>query len=91
LPNKEISAYGENEMKRSFEFIASISEVSPLTSDIAIQAGEVDFMMKKRIRGWPIADSVIYATALLTASKVVSGDPHFESLNNVVFLKRSNS
>ena len=77
----------EREMKKCFEFIESTSRVTSLTSEIAIQAGELDFLMKKRIRGWPLADSVIYATARLTSSSVVSGDPHFEHLEDVVFLQ----
>jgi predicted nucleic acid-binding protein len=43
--------------------------------------------MKKRIRGWPIADSVIYATAKPRSARVVTGDPHFEGLDGVLFLK----
>ncbi len=37
-------------------------------------------LMNKGIRGYPITDSVIHATARLTSSSVVISDPHFESL-----------
>jgi hypothetical protein len=42
--------------------------------------------MKKRIRGWPVADSIIYATARSRSAQVVTGDPHFKGLDDVVFL-----
>ncbi|MGA2790945.1 MAG: hypothetical protein ABSF00_09265 [Candidatus Bathyarchaeia archaeon] len=42
--------------------------------------------MKKRIKAWPLADSVIYATAKSRAAKVVSGDPHFRSMEDVIFI-----
>ena len=85
---KEIEAgrRSEREMQAHFTYVDSITEIVPLDATLALQAGETDFMMKKRIKGWPLADSIIYATAKSCAAKLVSGDPHFQSLENVVFL-----
>jgi len=85
---KEIEAgrRSEREMQAHFTYVDSITEIVPLDATLALQAGETDFMMKKRIKGWPLADSIIYATANSRAAKLVSGDPHFQSLENVVFL-----
>lgn len=85
---KEIEAVrrSQREMQEHFTYIDSTTEVVPLDATLASQAGETDFMMKKRIKDWPLADSIIYATANSRAAKLVSGDPHFQSLENVVFL-----
>jgi predicted nucleic acid-binding protein len=85
---KEIEAgrRSQREMQMHFAYIDSITEIAPLDATLALQAGETDFMMKKRIKDWPLADSIIYATAKSRAAKLVSGDPHFQSLEDVVFL-----
>ncbi len=77
----------EREMQRHFEFIESATEIVTLDTALAVSAGETDFVMKKRIRGWPIADSVIYATAKTRAAEVVTGDPHFKGLEDVIFIQ----
>jgi len=76
----------ESEMQEQLSFVATSSEVVPLDETLARRAGELDFLMKKRIRGWPIADSIIYATAKSRSAEVVTGDPHFRGLDDVFFL-----
>ncbi len=76
----------EREMQLHFQFIESATEVVLLDTSLALKAGETDFLMKKRIRNWPIADSVIYATARSRAAQLVTGDPHFRGLEEVVFI-----
>ena len=76
----------ENEMRRVMSFIELTTEVLPLDVNLAIKAGEVDFLMKKRIKGWPIADSIIYSAAKENAAEIVTGDPHFKGLDNVIFI-----
>lgn len=76
----------EREMQLHFQFIESVTEVVLLDTSLALKAGETDFLMKKRVRNWPIADSVIYATARSRAAQVVTGDPHFRGLEEVIFL-----
>ena len=82
----EAERRSEREMQLHFQFIESATEVVPLDASIALKAGETDFLMKKRIRNWPIADSVIYATARSRAAQVVTGDPHFRGLDEAIFL-----
>jgi predicted nucleic acid-binding protein len=76
----------ESEMQEQLSFVETSSEVVPLDESLARRAGELDFLMKKRIRGWPIADSIVYATAKSRSAEVVSGDPHFRGLDDVLFL-----
>ncbi len=82
----EAGRRSESEMQEQLSFVGTSSEVVPLDEGLARQAGEVDFLMKKRIRGWPIADSMIYATAKRRSAEVVTGDPHFKGLDDVLFL-----
>ncbi len=74
----------ESEMQTHFAFVESETEVVSLDATLALRAGEMDFLMKKRIKDWPLADSIVYATAKSRAGQVVSGDPHFSSLDDVI-------
>jgi predicted nucleic acid-binding protein len=76
----------QREMQTHFAYVESITEIVTLDTALALQSGEIDFLMKKRIKDWPLADSIIYATAKARSARLVSGDPHFESLEDVVFL-----
>jgi predicted nucleic acid-binding protein len=77
----------QREMQAHLEFVQTVTEVVPLDATLALLAGETDFLMKKRIKDWPLADSIIYATAKSRSAQLVSGDPHFELLEDVTFLK----
>jgi len=85
---KEIEAgrRSQREMQTHFAYIQAISEIVPLDSALALQAGETDFLMKKRVKDWPLADSVIYTTAKSRSAMLVSGDRHFEPLEDIVFI-----
>lgn len=87
---KEIEAgrRSEREMQLHLAFIESRTEIVPLDAPLALQAGETDFLMKKRIRNWPIADSIVYATARARAAQLVTGDKHFQGLEEVIYLAR---
>jgi predicted nucleic acid-binding protein len=76
----------QREMQTHFAYIESITDIVPLDGPLAREAGETDFLMKKRVRDWPLADSIIYATAKSCSALLVTGDPHFESLEDIVFI-----
>lgn len=78
----------QREMQAHFAYVESTTEIVTLDSMLALQSGETDFLMKKRIKDWPLADSIIYATAKSRSAQLVSGDPHFEALEDVIFLGR---
>ena len=77
----------ESEMHEHLGFVETSTEVVPLDASLARKAGELDFLMKKRVRGWPLADSVIYATARSRSAQVVTGDPHFKGMEDVFFIQ----
>jgi predicted nucleic acid-binding protein len=75
------------EMNDQLELLSTSAPIAPLDGDLARAAGELDFLMKKRLKGWPLADSIIYATARARGAKVISGDLHFKGLADVEFLE----
>ncbi len=86
LKEIETGRRSEREMQVHFAFVESKTQIIPLDAGLALKAGETDFLMKKRIRNWPLADSVIYATAKSGGSQVISGDPHFRGIDDVIFI-----
>ncbi|MBS7626793.1 type II toxin-antitoxin system VapC family toxin [Candidatus Bathyarchaeota archaeon] len=83
----EAGRRSDREMRIHFGFFESATEIVPLDASLALKAGETDFLMKKRIKNWPLADSIIYATARSRAAQLVSGDPHFKDLEDVIFIE----
>jgi predicted nucleic acid-binding protein len=59
--------------------------IVPITEEIAVLAGEY------KLRGIPIADALIAASAQLVAAPVVTADEHFEKLNVSVLRFREQS
>ena len=86
---KEVEAGRETREQRTghLEFIRSTSQILPLTFDTAAKAGEIDVEMKKRVRGWGLADSIILTLTRSANAKVVTGDEHFRSLKEAVLIK----
>jgi len=73
--------------EKKINFMMRISEIAELTVDIALKAAEINQQMKKKKEGWGLADSIIYATALLHKALVVTGDEHFRDLPLVIMIK----
>jgi len=76
----------EGRSKR-LEFIRASTTIVNLDFEIAVKAGEIDLAMRKKRRGWGLADSIILCTARVTKGKVVTGDEHFKGLEETVFIK----
>lgn len=57
--------------------------VVPLTTTIAIESAEVC-----RLHKLPMADAIIYATALHVGADLLTCDAHFEGLDHVVYLAK---
>jgi predicted nucleic acid-binding protein len=68
-------------------FIKEKSSLAPLDESIAVESAKVNVRIKKEIDGWGLADSIVYATAIVKKAEVVTGDEHFRKLKNVVFIK----
>jgi predicted nucleic acid-binding protein len=68
-------------------FIKERSALTPIDEATAIKSAEIDITMKKKIKGWGLADSIVYATGLIKGAEIVTGDTHFKNLKNVIFIK----
>jgi predicted nucleic acid-binding protein len=76
----------EGRLKR-LEFINATSQVIALDFELAVTAGKTDLEMKKKTKGWGLADSIVLCTARNIKGKVVTGDEHFRNLDDVIFIK----
>ena len=85
--SKTLKVEGEEQADRQIKFIKERSALAPLDESVAIKAAKIDVSMKKRVEGWGLADSIVYATGLLKKAEIVTGDIHFQGLKNVIFIK----
>jgi len=76
----------EGRLKR-LEFVRATTQIVDLDFEIAAKAGEIDLEMKKKRRGWGLADSIIMCTARVAKGNVITGDEHFRGLEEAVFIK----
>jgi len=70
----------EKAVKKALDKVFGRSMLMQLDSDIALKAA--DF----KSEGLPLADAIIYATALRTNTKLLTGDKHFESMPSIQML-----
>jgi predicted nucleic acid-binding protein len=54
----------------------------PVDEEIAIMGARF-----RHERDWGLGDAFIYATAIREGAKVLTGDPHFKGLDDVIFLE----
>jgi predicted nucleic acid-binding protein len=78
----------EGRMKR-LEFIRATSQTVDLDFEIAAEAGEIDLEMKKKVKNWGLADSIIMCTARAAKGNVITGDEHFRGLKETIFIKEN--
>ena len=48
---------------KCLEFISATSQVVDLDFELAVTAGKTDLAMKKKAKGWGLADSIVLCTA----------------------------
>ncbi|MBC7131305.1 type II toxin-antitoxin system VapC family toxin [Candidatus Bathyarchaeota archaeon] len=84
---KTLKVEGEELAERQRRFIKEKSVITPLDEKIAIESAKIDYVMKKKIKGWGLADSIVYATGLTKNAEIVTGDEHFKNLKNVFLIK----
>jgi predicted nucleic acid-binding protein len=76
----------DGRLKR-LDFINATSQLVELDFELAVIAGKTDCDMKKKEKGWGLADSIVLCTARSMKGKVVTGDEHFRDLKEVIFIK----
>ena len=84
---KTIRVEGIKRAELQRAFIRSRSALVPVTEEIAVESAKIDVEMKKKIKGWGLADSIVLGTTRLTNAKIVTGDEHFENVQESLFIK----
>ena len=84
---KTLRAENDELAEKQRIFIKEKSALAPLDEITAVEAAMLTSKLKREIPGWELADSIVYATALIKKAEVVTGDEHFKKLKNVTFIK----
>jgi uncharacterized protein with PIN domain len=73
-------------MNQILTYIKSRTTVAGIDSTVAELAGEINFTQKRTIKNWGMLDSFVYAAARLRRGTVLTGDPHFKQLKDVIYI-----
>lgn len=84
---KTLRAENDELAEKQRIFIKEKSALAPLDEITAVEAAMLTSKLKREIPGWELADSIVYATALIKKAEVVTGDEHFKKLKNVTYIK----
>ncbi|HLD75559.1 MAG TPA: PIN domain-containing protein [Candidatus Norongarragalinales archaeon] len=74
-------------LEKILEKVIEESSILPFSESIAKLAGRIHFDCRKTIKGFGMVDAMIYGTALENNLTLVTGDPHFKDLPNVLFIE----
>jgi predicted nucleic acid-binding protein len=72
--------------KVRLKFMKSKSTVLPLDTDVAETAGIISAERRMKVKGWGLVDSVVLAVARARGVKIVTGDEHFEDLDDAIMI-----
>jgi len=73
--------------ERDLDFIISKTTIVDLDQEIAADAGKIkNEIRKKHESEFGLADGIVLATARKFEAKVVTGDLHFQKINNVILI-----
>jgi len=67
-------------------YVKNRSFIVNIDAEIAEKAGDINFKNKKKIQGWGMLDSLVYSATLLKKGRVITGDPHFKNLPEVIYI-----
>ncbi|MGI0132131.1 MAG: PIN domain-containing protein [Thermoplasmata archaeon] len=81
-----------SQIRRRVEDLSTLSQITPITIDIALGIFEADSDLRKRARSRKlknpgIADAVILSTTRWLKGRVLTADPHFEGLPETLWLE----
>ena len=66
------------------DFVRTRTFIVPVDWSIALLAGQINYTQKEAKKDWGMADSIILATARSASARVVTGDPHFQGVQDAV-------
>lgn len=59
------------------------TSIIPLSGELALLAADISLK-----HSLPMADAIVYATAVEEGCKIITGDAHFKGLDKVVFIEK---
>lgn len=74
------------DFRKAYSVVRSNSVVLPVMFDQWVSAAEIKFELRKSIQHFGLIDAILVAKQKELKCRVVSGDPHFRSLSNVVYI-----
>jgi predicted nucleic acid-binding protein len=78
--SKTLKVESKEIAERQKTFVKEKSALVYLNELIAVESAKLQVRMKKKIDGWGLADSIVYATAIVKKAEVITGDTHFKGL-----------
>lgn len=78
--SKSIRVDGMDRAEERRFFIQSRCAVVEVNDELAVDAAKIDVEMKKKVKGWGLADSIVLATARAAGAKIITWDKHFSGL-----------
>jgi len=76
-----LDRFGEKTAEKRRLAMISRCYLIPVDEEIAVGGAKL-----RHERDWGLGDALIYATAIREGAKVLTGDPHFRGLSDVIFL-----
>ena len=80
------AARSNYDVKQALEVLRRLSLLHEVEETTAELAGRLHTEVKKNIRDFGLADAFVLATARMLKAKIVTGDPHFKGMRNVILL-----
>lgn len=71
----------------AYKIILSNSKNFDISPKLAREAGILHAEIKKKIKDFGLADAFVLTTSRILNAKLVTGDSHFKSFNNVILIK----
>jgi predicted nucleic acid-binding protein len=72
--------------EKIFELVKTNSIILPVLTKNWIEAAKIRSELRKKIQHFGLIDAILVSKQKELKSKVISGDPHFKTLKNIVYI-----
>jgi predicted nucleic acid-binding protein len=80
------TARENRDVEAAYNMLLSNSKIIKLEEQLSKQAGLLHSKMRQTSKDFGIADAFILAAANKLEAKIITGDPHFKDLKNVIMI-----
>ena len=75
------------DVEAAYDMLLSNAQITKIDDQISKQAGLIHSKMRQTRKDFGISDAYMLATASKLKAKIITGDPHFEGLENAIMIK----